>query len=262
MQKVALIGIGRWGKVLQGELSKLAELKYACDSKADLNQVWDDPEVESVFIAIPTATHFEIAEKALESGKHVFLEKPGTTSSADLEKLVNLAEAKKLKLAVGYEFPHHPAVQKIKKLGTPDFIRLEYQKWGTFKDSIITNLLCHDISILKYLGIPMEALSVNSVSVVTEADILATRFGTRAMSIINRASPVKSRTALVKIGSKNYVWNGVELFEIVGEEMQKIDLPDTTPVAEEIKDFLNSPNPLSNGRFALEVYKVIESVQA
>src|SRR5437868_5512719 len=112
--KVAIIGTGRWGKVLLGEISKLAEVKYQCDSKFDLSQVWNDPEIKAVFVATPTSTHFEIANKVLDSGKHLFLEKPGTTNSADLGKLVEKAEEKKLKFAVGYEFPHHPAVQKLK----------------------------------------------------------------------------------------------------------------------------------------------------
>jgi predicted dehydrogenase len=119
-------------------------VKYACDSTFDLNQVWNDPEVEAVFIATPTQTHFGIADRALEAGKHVFLEKPGTTSSADLEKLVNKAKEKRLSFAVGYEFPHHPAVKKLKELiaGKPlKSLHFEWQKWGTFKDSAIPHLL-------------------------------------------------------------------------------------------------------------------------
>ncbi|MBX4206183.1 Gfo/Idh/MocA family oxidoreductase [Candidatus Parcubacteria bacterium] len=265
--KVALIGIGRWGTVLKGELTKVAEVKYACDSSFDLDQVWSDPEVEAVFIATPTETHFEIAQKALESGKHVFLEKPGTSSSADLEKLVNLAQEKGLKLAVGYEFPHHPAVRKVKELAlgqTIKFVRLEYQKWGTFKDSIVTNLLCHDVSILNYLGIDTTSPSAHKTGFVTEADILATRFGSQAMSVINRVNQLKQRTMLVKLDDTSFLWSNNDLFEIAGEELKKIELPDTTPVAAEIKNFLDSiasgQEPLCSGSFALEVYKVIERV--
>jgi predicted dehydrogenase len=263
MKKVTLIGMGRWGKVLQAELSKLAEVKYACDSKFDLNQIWNDPEVEAVFIATPTETHFEIAQRALEAGKHVFLEKPGTTSSIGLEKLVQLAETKNLKFAVGYEFPHHPAIQKIRELSqskTIEFVRLEYQKWGTFKDSIVTNLLCHDVSILKYLDIDTSSPSAHKVAVVTETDILATRFGSQAVSVINRVSALKHRTMLVKLEHAKYLWSGDELFEIVGEELKKLRLPNTTPIAAELKDFLESSKPLCNGQFALEVYRTIEQV--
>jgi|SRR3989344_4428613 len=267
--KVAIIGIGRWGKILLGELGKLAEVKYQCDSKTDLNQVFNDPEVKAVFIATPTETHFEIASKVLEAGKHTFLEKPGTTNSTDLERLVKLAKTNGLRLAVGYEFPHHPAVQKIKELTLGQniaFARLEYQKWGTFKDSIVTNLLCHDVSILNYLNIDTSSTSADKTGVVTEADILTTRFGSQAISIINRVNPNKQRTILIKLENTSFLWSNHELFEIVGEEMKKIDLPDITPVTAELTDFFSAieqnNEPLMNGDFALEVFRTIEKVGA
>jgi len=267
--KVAIIGLGRWGKVLLEELKKQVGVKYEGDSKSDLNVIWKDPEVKAVFIATPTPTHFDIASKALEAGKHVFLEKPGTTSSDDLEKLVEKARKKNLKLAIGYEYPHHPVVQKIKEIvGSKkiDFIRLEYQKWGSFKDEIIRNLLCHHISILKFLGVDIGEPKINKVGVVTEADIMATRFGDNVMSIINRVSPVKAHTMLIKKENGNYLWKDDELFEIVGEEMKPIDVIKTSPVSGEIADFLfaikEDKEPYCSGKFALEIYKIIESVQS
>jgi len=266
--KIAVIGLGRWGKVLLGEFKKQVEVKYECDSKTDLKQVWEDIEVAAVVIAVPTIAHYEIADMALEAGKHVFLEKPGTTSYENLEILVKKARSKNLKLAIGYEYPHHPVVKKIKELGENgiDFIRLEYQKWGSFKDEIVRNLLCHDISILKFLNVDLEDPKVNKVSVVTEADIIATRFGNKAMSIINRVNPVKARTALVKIGDKHLTWSDNELFEVVGEELKPIAITPSTPVAGEIADFLlaisENREPYCNGEFALEVYKIIELAQA
>ncbi len=265
--KVALIGLGRWGQFLLKELQTRAEVKYECDSKTDLGPVLADPEVEAVFIATPIPTHYEVALRALEAGKHVFLEKPGTTSSADLEKLVRLAEDKQLKLAIGYEFIHHPAVRKVKELiqgKEVKFIRLEWQKWGSFKYAIEENLLCHDISILKFLGLDVSNPTAHKTGFVSESDIIATRFGTKVMSIINRVNPVKSRTIMVKLEDAIYLWSNEELFEVVGEELKKIEIPAITPVGAEIGDFLSAikenRGPLSNGRFALEVYRVIERV--
>ena len=57
--EVAIIGIGRWGQILLKELKLQAKVKYECDSKSDLNQVWNDSLVEVVFIATPTETHSE-----------------------------------------------------------------------------------------------------------------------------------------------------------------------------------------------------------
>jgi hypothetical protein len=264
MKKVALIGIGRWGKVLQTELSKLAEVKYACDSRTDLNKVWDDPEVEAVFIATPTETHFELAKRALETSKHVFLEKPGTTSSVDLEKLVNLAETKGLKLVIGYEFPHHPAARKLKELMKNKKVRnifFDWQKWGAFKDDSIKHLFCHEVSIAKLLGLEVMPHLLQKIGVISDSDIVEIE-SENIKFRINRVSSTKQKTVTVLTDNGNYVWSNNELFEIVGEELKKIELSNTTPVAAELKDFLESDRPLCDGKFSLEVYKTIEQVSA
>ncbi len=274
MTKTAIIGVGRWGKVLLGELSKLAEVKYQCDSKTDLGPVFADPEIEAVFIATPTETHFDIATRALEVGKHVFLEKPGTTSSADLEKLVKLAETKNLKFAVGYEFIHHPAIQKLKELLAGKNIKslhFEWHKWGTFKDDAVMHLLCHDISVLKYLGFEgLSPTNYQETRVISDTDVISVKFentrGVHVKSIINRVSPIKQRTLTVLLDQGGYVWSNNDLFKInLGTQaLDKIDLPEITPVAAELNDFLSAikenREPQSNGDFALEVYKVIERV--
>lgn len=263
--KVALIGVGRWGQILLKELKLQAEVKYECDSKTDLDQVFNDAEVKAVFIATPTGTHFEIAKKALEASKHVFLEKPGASTSAELEVLAALAASKGLKLAIGYEFVHQPAIQKLKELMAgekSEFVRIEWRKWGSFKDEIERNLLCHHVSVLKYLGIDLAAPFVNRAAFTTEADILETRFGQTVVSIINRVSPSKSHTMHIKLPHSAYLWCDSELFKVVGDKLEKIEVADAAPVGAEIEDFLNSAKPLCDGNFALEVYKIIESVQA
>ncbi|MBI2086873.1 MAG: Gfo/Idh/MocA family oxidoreductase [Candidatus Zambryskibacteria bacterium] len=266
MTKVALIGLGRWGKVLLGELSKLAGVKYQCDSKTDLGQIFNDPEVETVFIATPTETHFEIAQKALEAGKHVFLEKPGTTRSSDLEKLVKLAEAKKLKLAIGYEFPHHPAAQKLKSLVSDKKIRsihFDWQKWGTFKDDAVIHLLCHEVSIAKFLGFELKPLSCKKTKIISDSDIVETEFE-GISSRINRVSPIKQKTVTVLLDDSGYIWSNHELFSINFEtqSLEKIELLEITPISAEIRDFLTSDTPLSNGSFALEIFRTIEKVRS
>jgi UDP-2-acetamido-3-amino-2,3-dideoxy-glucuronate N-acetyltransferase len=269
--KVALIGIGKWGKVLLRELTQVAEVAYQCDSSSDLSYVWNDAEIQAVFIATPTHTHFQLARQALQSGKHVFLEKPGTDSSSKLEELVKLAERKGLVLAIGYEFPHHAVCKKLKELLLNQQIKhihFHWQKWGSFKDNAVKHLLCHDISILKYLNFADLALSIqHHEAVVSDTDIIWTKFtSTKAEYIesnINRVSPLKQKVLTVIAERGFYIWSNDELFEIVGEELKKIDLPPApTPVAAEISDFISSIKekrlPLSNGSFALEIYQIIE----
>lgn len=264
---VSIIGLGRWGKVLLNELKEFVEVKYKCDSQTNLNTVFTDPEVQAVFVATPTTTHFEIAKKALESGKHVFLEKPGTTNSADLRKLVELAKEKGLKLAVGYEFTHHPVAQKLTELLSNKkvvSVRFEWLKWGTFKDDAVHHLLCHEISIAQFLGIHLRPISCTKTKVISDSDIVDTKFEDNISSIINRASPTKQKTVTISTIETTYIWSNNDLFEIVDEELKKIEVMEYSPVGAEVKDFLNSikenREPLINGNFALDVYETIEIV--
>jgi predicted dehydrogenase len=266
---IALIGMGRWGKVLLSELERQAHVKYKCDGQSDLDQVFNDPEVEAIFIATPTQTHFDIAMRALDAGKHIFLEKPGTASASDLEKLINKARQKNLKFAVGYEFTHHPAAKKLKDLiqnKQVQGIRFNWQKWGTFRDSAIPHLLSHEVSIAESLGIVMSPVSCKATRVVSDTDILETKFKNDIESVINRASPAKEKIVTVITDDGTYMWSDNELFELDGEALKKVALPEMSAVTEEIKDFLsaiqNNREPLTNGDFALKVYRVIESVQA
>lgn len=267
--KVALIGLGRWGQVLLKELKLQAEVKYECDSKTGLDPVFADPEVQAIFIATPTETHFDIASKALGAGKHVFLEKPGTTSSTDLEKLLELAQSKNLKFAVGYEFTHHPAFKKLKELLVGKVITqviMDWQKWGTFKDNAVRHVLCHEVSILEFLGLSdLTPLSHKKIKVISETDIIETEFK-NVKSTINRVAPIKQKVLTILTEDEGYIWSNNELFAINMESqvLDKIDLPLGTPVTLEITDFLSAikenREPQSNGSFALKIYKIIEQV--
>ena len=267
--KVAVVGIGRWGQVLLRKLKEQAEVKYECDSHTDLGPVLADSEIEAVFIATPTETHFDIALRALEAGKHVFLEKPGTTNSKDLTRLIEKAKTENLKLAIGYEFVHHPAVQKLKGLlsgKTIKGLRFEWFKWGTFDHEAIAHLLCHDVSVASFLDLQLEPSSCKKVAVISDSDILETEFKNGVKSFINRVSPIKKKTLTVLLDKGGYIWSNNELFEIKDKTLEKVEVADHTPVQAEVKDFLSSikdsREPLVNGDFALKVYEIIEQVSA
>ena len=61
-------------------------------------------EADIIVIATPVDTHYKFAKKALESGKHIWVEKPFTSSSAQAEDLLELAERKNLKIFVDHTF--------------------------------------------------------------------------------------------------------------------------------------------------------------
>ena len=107
---LAQFGCGYWGPNLLRNFSSLAgcEVRYAVDSSPErrafvetnfprtravdsIDIVLNDPEVTAVVIATPAATHFDLARKALESGKHVFVEKPLATRTAEVDELARIA---------------------------------------------------------------------------------------------------------------------------------------------------------------------------
>ena len=121
--------------------------------------ILDDPEIDAVVIATPVSTHYELAKRALEQGKHVLVEKPMTRTAAEGEELIALAEQNGLVLMVDHTFIYTGAVRKMKelidrrelgKLYYFDSVRVNL---GIFQHDIdvLWDLAPHDLSILTHL---------------------------------------------------------------------------------------------------------------
>jgi len=288
--KIAIIGIGKWGKNLLKEYAVQADVTW-CAYKGDLQtknfleefypmihittsyeDIFNDPAVEAIVVATPTSTHFEIGKKVLEAGKHLFLEKPGCSDSSELEKLCEEAEKNDLIFTVGYEFVHHSAWQKIRELIPTKNIRsihMEWFKWGTFSESTITNLLCHDISLLKCYTPDVIPKNISLTEVISDSDIIHITFNCSpftSTSYINRVSPEKKKTITVVSDELTLIWNNNELFSIdAGEnKLVPIEIDAQSAIHFEIKDFLQSitekKKPRTDCRFALEVFKTTEKL--
>src|SRR5580693_9223279 len=112
---VAVIGYGYWGPNLVRNFweAPAARLVSVCDLKmdrlagvqarypaveitADLAAVLNDPRVDAVAIATPVSSHFDLALRALQAGKHVFVEKPMTATTEQALRLVDEAERRGL----------------------------------------------------------------------------------------------------------------------------------------------------------------------
>jgi predicted dehydrogenase len=121
--KCAVIGCGYWGNHLVRNFvtSEQWNLKYICDiDESRLNKfsmmypkitataiydfILNDEEIDAVVIATPANTHYELAMKALEAGKHVWVEKPLTSSSEQSLELIKKAAEKGLLLHVDHTF--------------------------------------------------------------------------------------------------------------------------------------------------------------
>jgi predicted dehydrogenase len=177
MINIAIVGYGYWGPKLFKAFSEnmACFVKYICDkdeinlaknhikyhgtkSTRDIEVLLKDPDLTAVVIATPISTHYELAKKFLQAGKHVLVEKPLASKVEDAQELIDLAKRKKLILMVDHTFIYHSAVRKVKelissgKLGEIYFIDSSRVNLGIYHPdaSVIWDLMPHDVSILVY----------------------------------------------------------------------------------------------------------------
>ena len=187
MIKIGLVGYGYWGPNLARNFSLNPDFELAavCDFSADrlaracrmhpqaqLFSSLEDffkTDLDAVAIATPVASHHDLARRALESGRHVWIEKPMTETVAQAEDLVALAQKKQRVLLVDHTFVFTGAVRKIKELVDKGQLgRLIYYdstrvNLGLFQQdvNVLWDLAPHDISIMDFL-MPFKKLAVSA----------------------------------------------------------------------------------------------------
>jgi UDP-2-acetamido-3-amino-2,3-dideoxy-glucuronate N-acetyltransferase len=129
--RIAVIGLGRWGRNVARNFSRLGALAALVDPHVDLTEIMTevncnirlsvgealaDPSIEGVAIVTPAATHFTLAQQALQAGKHVLVEKPFTLELEHAETLVDLAARADLRLMAGHIMRYHPAFLQLEEL--------------------------------------------------------------------------------------------------------------------------------------------------
>lgn len=121
------------GEMYNPERLELFKELFNVDGCGDFHEIIASPEVDAVYVPQPPALHFEWAQKALQQGKHCFLEKPSTISYEQTKKLVELAKSKKLALQENYMFQYHSQLAEIRKMlaeGVVGDIRLIKASFG------------------------------------------------------------------------------------------------------------------------------------
>ena len=135
-------------------------------------------KVDAVSIVVPTVYHFEVAQKALEHGCHIFLEKPITATVDEARRIVNLAKKAGKKLQVGHIERFNPAVLALKEYSfEPMFI--ESHRLSPFNPrgtdvSVILDLMIHDLDIiLALVDRPLASIDASGVAVVSDTEDIA-----------------------------------------------------------------------------------------
>jgi predicted dehydrogenase len=241
--RVAVIGYGYWGPNVVRNLHGLehCEVVSVCDKNTavlkrasrqypaiqmttDFAEVLSSPQIDAVAIVTPVWTHFALAKAALENGKHVFLEKPLTSTTEQAEELIELAERKNLKLMVDHTFLFSGPVQKIRQLVDSGVLGKLYYfdstrvNLGLFQHdvNVIWDLAPHDLSIMDHIiqEKPEAVVATGGRHLNGLADLAFITIyfpGTVIAHVnVNWLSPVKVRTTLIGGEQKMLVWNDLD----------------------------------------------------
>lgn len=217
-RRLAIFGIGRWGKKLALELNRMGVLHSYVHSGNPENKKWAEENlkhctsatvesvassnvVEAVVIATPINTHPFLVHKMLMNGKHVFVEKPLTGDVPTVESLHALASKAQRVLHTGYIYTYDPALRaaakSISKSKGSIVCSFVWEKWGTFDSPLITNLLVHDIAVATMLLGKPCSLEKPRIHVENNIDITVNHeYGESHISInrAKRGKPIKSIT--------------------------------------------------------------------
>ena len=174
-QKIAVIGMGMWGKNIVRNFYNLNVLDTVCDLDdeslksvreqfpgvkvtKDFHDIINNHSITAVAVVTPSHTHFKMVKAMLEAGKNVYVEKPISTVAEEAKILTELADEKGLVLMVGHLLLYHPAVNRLKMLieegvlgelvyAQSDRLNVNYHKNDR---SVMWDLAPHDVSMIAY----------------------------------------------------------------------------------------------------------------
>jgi predicted dehydrogenase len=244
--RVGVIGYGYWGPNVVRNVHQLenAQMVAVCDKNdaalrragraypqlrltTDYGDVVESPEIDAVAVVTPVWTHYDLAKAALENGKHVFVEKPFTSTPEQAEELIEIADRKHLKIMVDHTFLFSGAVRKIREIVDAGQLGLLYYfdstrvNLGMFQHdvSVVWDLAPHDLSIMDHLITErpeaLVATGGNHLNGYADMAFITVYFPGNIIAHVNVnwLSPVKVRTTLIGGKEKMLVWNDLEADE-------------------------------------------------
>ncbi|MBW1929176.1 MAG: Gfo/Idh/MocA family oxidoreductase [Deltaproteobacteria bacterium] len=261
MIKIGLIGFGYWGPNLARNFNAHPDLELhsICDFSGDRLEVagrlypqtrlvdnvedfYRDTALDVVAIATPVSTHYELAKRALDEGKHLWLEKPMTEKVEQAEELIELSEAKGRTMLVDHTFVYTGAVRKIKEiiekgeLGDLLYYDSTRANLGLFQQDVdvIWDLAPHDISIMDYL-MPVKKLAVSATGAhfygngIVPKALLTIYMEDNIIAHINVSwvSPVKIRDTFIAGTSKMILYDDTQPSEKVKVYDKGVELYET-----------------------------------
>ena len=262
MIKIGVVGYGYWGPNLVRNFTEALGSKVAAISDVkperlaiakhlypsvkatpDYRELLNDKGIDAVAIATSVSTHYELAMKSLEAGKHVLIEKPLAATTGEARQLIDEADKRKLVLMVDHTFIYTGAVRKIREIVQSgdmgdiyyyDSVRVNL---GLFQHdaNVIWDLAVHDVSIMDYV-LPLKPYAVSATGTSHIADqpeniaYITLFFENRLIGHVNVnwLSPVKVRRTLIGGSQKMIVFDDLEPSEKVKVYDKGIKVKDTT----------------------------------
>lgn len=191
MFNIALIGFGYWGPNVARNIhtNKNLNLYAICDYKADrlekaknvyiaqttyesnYKELLSNPDIQAIAIAVETSSHYQLTKEALLAGKHVYVEKPFTSTVKEAEELKVLADKLGLIIHIDHIMIFHPIIRKIKNLvETNEIGEILYfdamrMNLGQIKKDVsaMWDLAIHDLSITDYLTNGKEPYYISAI---------------------------------------------------------------------------------------------------
>jgi predicted dehydrogenase len=269
---IAIIGCGYWGMNYVRIFSELVESRVVavCDQSAErlkevsrrfpgvyvTTQVDDAASqrgVDAVVVCTEATTHFNVTRRLLLAGRHVLVEKPLTTTTAEANKLIDIAESNSAILMVGHTFVFNAGVRKVKEYVQKDGGRVYYlyarrTNLGPIRRDVnaLWDLAPHDIAIFNYLldGTPLWVSAVGGKVLRNCRDdvgfiSLGYPDNVLAHVHVSWADPDKAREVVVVKSDRRIVFN-----DLNGIEQVRVFEKGVSPVEQE---------PLNYGEFRFEI---------
>jgi predicted dehydrogenase len=275
MLNIGVVGYGYWGPNVARNFHGLAGTKLVAVSDLSEKRLGlaqnnypfikgiKDPlelirstDVDAVAIVTPVFAHYEMAKAALLAGKHIFVEKPFTSTGAQAQELIDLAAKKNLRIMVDHTFLFTGAVKKIKEvidsgeLGKLLFYDSVRVNLGLFQHdvNVIWDLAPHDLSIMAHV-IKKKPVAISAHGTVhfqggfEDIAYVAIEFagnGFIAHFHVNWLSPVKVRKTLISGDKKMLVWDDLDADEKIKIYDRGVDVKSANGGKDGIHDLLVS----------------------
>ena len=304
---VAVIGCGLWGRNIVRNFYNLNALHSVCDldkenlkminelypdvnTTSSFDEVISNPEIKALCVVTPSHTHFKLVKQAILKGKHVYVEKPISTSSKEALELKELAQKMDVKLLVGHLLLYHPAVNRLKMLisegalGEIKYAQSDRLNINYFKNdrSVMWDLAPHDVSMIAHVTGKAPLKVLNAVGTCCEFDDicdithLTIEFEDGMIGQVSDSwiHPQKRVCLLVRGTEATAILDDtiqegkLKIYDNKKNTQKDIEVPDyleIEPLKLECQHFLNcienNKTPRSDGENGYMIVKILESAE-